>query len=430
MPMEIPRNVAYLVGPHAADLRAIVGNVTGNDVLACNLKPEALAPLTKGTWRAVSRHARISALASPEPCMRRWIDRWPPTLRRVRSAGLICVVMCATAHAVAAMPSSASVQVGYSEATDLFNLLDNLSDWLPGYTAPVYRSYFETHGGLDPADRAALVAYAAFRRRTSGVAKDDDLEVLDRVFAPDATREVDPFSRHFLGDAGFEASADAAIAEQSADDQAMLRAYFARFVPRARRLVAVAPRFEQQARMLGEELSDPAVSRLAAQMRAFFAVPEPAVFQARFVWWPEPDTTQAKVRGRTMLLYSQHDARTGTASMDWAPIVLHELSHYLSAGQPSARKRMLAANFVRLCPGAATLRNPLNALEEPLAIYWGQYRFEQAVRGRSLPPSSQWYIQADADRAAKAIAAAYPASGAAPVLDDNALLAAAASACK
>ncbi|CAE6750732.1 hypothetical protein XA1314C_16580 [Xanthomonas arboricola] len=365
--------------------------------------------------------------------MRRWIDRWPPTLRRVRSAGLIWVVMCATAHAAPAVPamsSSSPVQVGYSEATDLFNLLDNLSDWLPGYTAPVYRSYFETHGGLDPADRAALVAYADFRRRTSGLAKDDDPEVLDRVFAPDATREVDPFSRHFLGNAGFEASADDAIAEQSADDQVMLRAYFARFVPRARRLVAVAPRFEQQARELGEELSNPAVSRLAAQMRAFFAVPEPAVFQARFVWWPEPDTTQAKVRGRTMLLYSQHDARTGTASMDWAPIVLHELSHYLSAGQPSARKRMLAANFVRLCPGAATLRNPLNALEEPLAIYWGQYRFEQAVRGRTLPPSSQWYIQADADRAAKAIAAAYPASGAAPVLDDSALLAAAASACK
>ncbi|PPU02778.1 hypothetical protein [Xanthomonas arboricola] len=42
--MEIPRNVAYLVGLHAADLRAIVENVMGNDVFACNLKPEALAP--------------------------------------------------------------------------------------------------------------------------------------------------------------------------------------------------------------------------------------------------------------------------------------------------------------------------------------------------------------------------------------------------
>ncbi|WP_238686529.1 hypothetical protein [Xanthomonas dyei] len=76
------------------------------------------------------------------------------------------------------------------------------------------------------------------------------------------------------------------------------------------------------------------------------------------------------------------------------------------------------------------MRNPLNALEEPLAIYWGQYRFEHAVRGRALPRSLQWYIQADADRAAKAIAAAYPASEAAPLLDDSALLAAAASVCK
>ncbi|WP_258167383.1 hypothetical protein [Xanthomonas hortorum] len=247
--------------------------------------------------------------------------------------------------------------MGYSEATDLFNLLDNLSDWLPGFTVPVYRSYMEAHGGLDQADLAALAAYADFRRRTSGLAKDNDLEVVDRVFAPDVTREADPFSRHFLGSENFEVSANAAIAEQSADDQRLLRAYFARFVPRASRLIAVAPRFEQQMRVLSEELSNPAVSRLASQMRDFFAVPEPPVFEARFVWWPEMDTTQAKVRGRTMLLYSQHDAPSGTASMDWAPILLHELSHYLSAGQPSARKRMLAANFLRLCPSAATLRN-------------------------------------------------------------------------
>ncbi|UXA57738.1 hypothetical protein M0D46_21205 [Xanthomonas prunicola] len=378
-------------------------------------------------------HARMRSPAGPEFRMRRWSDRWLTKRKSICSVGLIWIVLCATAHAApSTSPStpSTSVRVEYSEATDLFNLLDNLSDWLPGYTAPVYRSYMEAHGGLDPADRAALAAYADFRRRTSGLAKDADLDMLDRLFAPDATRDADPFSRHFLGEAGFEASAAAAIAERSADDQVLLRAYFARFVPRARRLIETAPRFERQTRVLKDALSAPAVSRLAAQMRDFFAVPESGVFEARFVWWPESDTTQAKVRGRTMLLYSQHDASIGASSMDWAPIVLHELSHYLSAGQPPERKRMLAANFLRLCPGAATLRNPLNALEEPLAIYWGQYRFEYIVRGRPLPPSSQWYIQADADRAAKAIATAYPADSAAPVLDDSALLAAAASACE
>lgn len=289
--------------------------------------------------------------------MRRWIDRWPPTLRGIGAVGLIWALLYATAHAAPPVPPSTPVQVGYSEATDLFNLLDNLSDWLPGFTVPVYRNYFETHGGLDQADHAALVAYADFRRRTSGLAKGDDPEVLDRVFAPEATRDVDPFSRHFLGDAEFEPQR----APPLRSSRRMTRrccVLFARFVPRARRLVTAAPRFEQQARVLSEELSNPAVSRLASQMRAFFAVPEPALFQARFVWWPEPDTTQAKVRGRTMLLYSRQDALAGTASMDWAPIVLHELSHHLSAGQPSARKRLLAANFMRLCPGCGQLAEP------------------------------------------------------------------------
>ncbi|MBB4129611.1 hypothetical protein [Xanthomonas sp. 3075] len=340
------------------------------------------------------------------------------------------MLLSATAHAAPPATPALPMNVEYSEAADLFNLLDNLSDWLPGFTVPVYRRYMETHGGLDDADRGALAAYADFRRRTSGLAEDDTLDAAERIFAADVTRHADPFSRYFLGGGEFEAAANAAIAAQSADDQVMLRAYFARFVGRATRAIAVAPRFETQTRLLKEALGSPGVAGLASDMRAFFAVPPPPVFQARFVWWPESDSTQAKVRGRTILLYSQHDAPDGAPSMDWTPILLHELSHYLSAGQGSERKRALASNFLQLCPGASTLRNPLNALEEPLAIYWGQYRFEYAVRGRSLPLSSQWYIQPDADRAAKAIAAAYPARGPAPHLDDAALLRAAASACQ
>jgi hypothetical protein len=90
----------------------------------------------------------------------------------------------------------------------------------------------------------------------------------------------------------------------------------------------------------------------------------------------------------------------------------------------------LAAAFARRCPGALALPNPLNALEEPLAIYWGQYRFERDVRGKTLSSDVSWYIQPHADRAAKAIAAAFPADRPAPALAVGPLLDAAASACE
>lgn len=355
--------------------------------------------------------------------------------RSVRAAAIhrwaLLLLACATGAcaAQAASPATVPVSVGYHRPTDLFNLLDNLPDWLPGYTASAYRDDWERRYGLDDADRAALAAYAGFRRRTSTL-DDEAPEAPADLFAPASTREADAFSRHFLEAPTFEAGAAAAIAAQAPADGRMLQAYFARFAPRAGRIIDADPRFAAQRARLASQLEDPAVGRLAEAIRRFYDVPPAPRFVARFVWWPEPDSTQAKVRGRYILLHSQHDATDGREPMDWAPIVLHEFAHYLSAGQPAQRRQRLSAAFLARCPGARDLRNPLNALEEPLAIYWGQYRFEHDVRARSLAPDEPWYVQPWADRAAKAIARAFPATGAAPKSGDPALLEAAASACE
>lgn len=355
---------------------------------------------------------------------------------RATTVGRWCSLLfltCMAGTASAQEPASADpVVVEYHQPTDLFNALDNLSGWLPGYTSPAYRDYWERHVGLDAADRAALSAYAQFRQRTSDLARDsnsDGQSVPTDIFAPASTRKPDAFSRHFLEARSFEAGVAAAIAAQSLDNQRMLRAYFARFVPRARHLIDVEPRFAVQRATLSGQLAQPAVPHLAEAIRTFYEVAPAPRFTARFVWWPDPDTSQAKVRGRYILLYSQHDATTGTASMDWAPIVLHEFSHYLSAGQRAEKKRRLTAGFLQLCPVAAELPNPLNALEEPLAIYWGQYRFEHDVRGGALSPDDDWYVQPWANRVAKAIALVFPATDPAPTLQDPRLIEAAASAC-
>ncbi|HYM86613.1 MAG TPA: hypothetical protein VET30_07720, partial [Pseudoxanthomonas sp.] len=89
----------------------------------------------------------------------------------------------------------------------------------------------------------------------------------------------------------------------------------------------------------------------------------------------------------------------------------------------------LSAAFLRGCPAAAGLPNPLNAFEEPLAIFWGQFRFEHDVRGRELPADREWYFKPMPDHIAKAIATAFPSTGPAPSRDSPALMQAATTAC-
>ena len=112
------------------------------------------------------------------------------------------------------------------------------------------------------------------------------------------------------------------------------------------------------------------------------------VFHVRFVRWPYPNRTQAKLRGGPIVLFSELAVED-----DWAPIVLHEYAHFQSAGQPAASRETLAEEFARLCPAALALPYPLNALEETLATYWGQYRFEWEVHGKALSRDAAWYFQ-------------------------------------
>lgn len=319
------------------------------------------------------------------------------------------------------------VTVGYDAAFDLFNLLDNLPDWLPGYTSAIYKEDWERRFGLDAQDRAALEEYARFRQRTSPMAREDDnaRPVAERLFAGTDTRFGDPYTIYFQNAASFTAAAKTAIAAQALGDRELLRRYYARFEPRARELLAGAGRFIQQQETLTRELAAPETAAFVARMRAFYGAEAAPVFQVRFVWWPYTNRTQAKLRGGSIVLFSPPRVED-----DWAPIVLHEYAHFLSAGQPATGREALAAAFARLCPAALALPNPLNALEEPLAIYWGQYRFERDVRGTTLSSQSSWYVQPHADRAAKAIAAAFPADQPAPVLSEGPLLQAAASVCE
>lgn len=328
--------------------------------------------------------------------------------------------------------ATATVQVEYHRATDVFNLLDNLSDWLPGYTSPAYGEYWQTHIGLTPEDRAALAAYAEFRRRTAPVAQPDphDAAAAPDLFAPPLTRDADDLAQTFMDAPDFQEGAAAAIAAQAPQDGRLLRDYYARFGPRAVRMIAAQSHFDMQRAALTSQLMQPGVATLASAVRGFYGVDVTSPFIVRFLWWPAPDRTEAKVRGHTILLHGPADGASGDTPMDWAPVVLHEYTHYVSAGQPSTQRQELSAAFLQGCPTAAALPNPLNAFEEPLAIYWGQYRFEQEVRGRALPTDAEWYFKPMPDRIAKAIAAAFPATGPAPSLDDPALMRAATAACR
>ncbi|WP_295567762.1 hypothetical protein [uncultured Stenotrophomonas sp.] len=84
-------------------------------------------------------------------------------LRFHGAAAVLAGLMAMPFHTLHAAESPYSVEVRYSATLNLFNLLDNLPDWLPGYTSPVYREAWRRRFGLTDQDRTLLADYAAFR---------------------------------------------------------------------------------------------------------------------------------------------------------------------------------------------------------------------------------------------------------------------------
>jgi hypothetical protein len=60
---------------------------------------------------------------------------------------------------------SQTTTVVYREAADLFEVLDNVSEWWPDYTEPEYRQYWTDSIGFQPGDSALFASYAALRSR-------------------------------------------------------------------------------------------------------------------------------------------------------------------------------------------------------------------------------------------------------------------------
>jgi len=306
------------------------------------------------------------------------------------SALLFCLLL------PVALPAQAELRIhaGYSEAADLFSLMDNVSLWSPnGFNDPEYREYWvETFGWTDE-DQDWADRYRAYRERTysdPGQAEQNPATASDGLFAKRSSfaETTDPLAGLFTG----AESVQAALAEleriAAPADARMLREFYAHFEPAWRQLLAESAAFAGQAAALRSELSRPEVNAYLSRVTEFYGVDIERDFNAFFVWWPPIDRTGADISGRTFFIRSHPVRHAGEGG--WAEIAMHEVIHYISAHQPPAQKQALTARFLEVCP-AQIATGFLQLLEEPLAVAFGNAAFAAFVLGKPLEPEESWY---------------------------------------
>jgi hypothetical protein len=310
---------------------------------------------------------------------------------------------------LAFVPQSASAEVRlsvrYSEATDLFSLMDNTSGWLDGFVIPAYRDEWVKRFGWSATDQLWADRYREYRRRTYPLNKqnNDPLTSTDGIFASKFELSGgDPLARHFLAHADVKTALAGLGSVASAQDAKMLRGFYRHFAPKWRILLGESSALRSKAAKLQSRFDSAEIGDFIQRLNRFYGVQVDGEFRVFFTRRPPGRETSAEpIAGSNILL---HSPTKGEGPDDyWDTIVMHELVHFVSARQSDDQKRALTARFLKRCPMPRGVSR-LWLLEEPLAVAWGQAAYSAKVLKSPLAPEDNWYADPWVNIVSRAIA--------------------------
>jgi hypothetical protein len=293
-----------------------------------------------------------------------------------------------------AVPSVSRAQVAahYRQAADVFEILDNVSNWWPGYSNQQYRGYWEKHLGLSTTDEELLSEYARLRERhfdKTGQNNEDPSVSEGGLFSARTTLHADP-----VGEAFFRSETVGEALERLQDvldpsEIQFLGRFYTNFEDRYLPLVT---EHEQAVRASLAEtnrvLADPAYRDWLSSVERFFNVPGPTEgLEALYVWWPDSVRVVANPRGTFLVLRAL--VKPGE-ELNASDVISHEVVHVISALQPSEQKRSITDRFLRECPASRSVGR-LNTIEEPLAVVFGNMQVTQRFRPDRYRYSKRWY---------------------------------------
>jgi hypothetical protein len=289
-------------------------------------------------------------------------------------------------------PAAARVEVRYREPADIFEILDHVSEWWPGYVEPEYRRFWlDSVAALSPLDAEMFARYRVLRERhydRTGQADAAPRRDGAGLFTARAALLADPVAAAFYESDSMPQAFDRLRVILSPDELAFLRGFHAHFSARVAPLVAASrARSEASRAATARALADSGVATYVEGVaRLLGAEPGPPLV-ALYLWWPDSGTVRASPNGRHLLMR----VRPGAAeAINGADVVVHEMIHVLAARQPDAQRlRVSAALLDRCAPPAGVKR--LAVIEEPIATALGNIEFRRRFQPRRFAWGRRWY---------------------------------------
>lgn len=312
---------------------------------------------------------------------------------------LACVILLGgTAHA----RSGLTIEVAFREPASTFELLDQVSDWWPGYTDPTYAKFWADSARSMPDDVSWFRRYAELRNRhfdRTGQNDETAQENPGGLFTASAVLEADPVAHAFYRATTMDQALESLTGVLEPEEVEFLGDFYAHFEDRVAPLITDAGQLvESSLQKTTAELSRPEVVDYLQQVAEFIGVPGDVTFTALYVWWPDSEQITANPNGRYLILRMKPYDDESISSAD---VVVHEAVHALIAELPDATKMSLSDSLLGELPDVTNFTRRLAVVEEPVATVLGNIEFRRRFDPRRFAWSREWYGDPWADLLAR-----------------------------
>lgn len=288
---------------------------------------------------------------------------------------------------------SVAVSVEYSEAADVFDILDNVSNWLEGFCEEEYQKYWSQKFGITESDKQLFSEYKTLREKyykDPDQAEKDPFKNRNGFFSTLGSITADPIAEAFYSSGKLSDAYQKLMATLTTEDLDFLKKFHKHFEDKYAILLKESAHFKKIVKKLDPAFKKSSVKTLFEDASRFYNVKEDLNYKVLYVWWPPIERSQASPTGNFLLMRYNPIKHADTAGQD-TDIVFHEIVHTISARQNLAQKQMLTKEFLKTCPIQDKMKK-LKILEEPLAVAIGQLLYLKRVEPKRLDLSAKAYI--------------------------------------
>ncbi len=284
-----------------------------------------------------------------------------------------------------------TIQVEYSKSADVFELMDNISNWWPGFTEEEYEKFWKKNFKTQPEDKAFFQKYTALREKyynNPDQKEKNPLKNRNGFFSNSGSLGADPYAEAFYSSNSLEEAYDKLRKKISPEDLEFVKKFYQHFQIRYESLIKDDQKaFEGSIAIVKKVFEKNGVQKYFENVVKFYNANGNLQYRVLYTWWPPIDRTNASPTGQYLIMRNHPIKHKDRNDSD---IVAHEIIHTISTNQPLEQKIKLTKSFLDRCPVQDKLKK-LVVLEEPLAVAFGQLLFNEKFNSRNFSLSDNLY---------------------------------------